>query len=66
MRNNIVTIGNEQVELNQFCDKFQKSDIEPTRGELYSVLNLTKENNPSLVPDILNLVKTKYHFSLAF
>jgi hypothetical protein len=66
MRETTINYGNQRMDFQQFCDKFEKSDIEPTRGDLIDILKQTNENNPALVPTILNLVKIKYHFSFAF
>ena len=66
MKENTIKYGNQQMDLTQFCDKFEKSDIEPTRGDLINILKQAEENNPALVPTILNLVKIRYHFSFAF
>jgi len=66
MRGNIITIGNQQLDFNQLCDKIEKYDIELTRGDLISILTETKENNPTLVPAILNVIKNRYHLNLAF
>ena len=66
MRGNIITIGNQQLDFNQFCDKIEKYDIELTRGDIISILKETKENNPALVPAILNVIKKSYHINLAF
>jgi len=66
MRGNIITIGDQQLDFNQFCEKIEKYDIELTRGEVINILNETKERNPALVPAILNVVKNRYHLNLAF
>jgi len=66
MRGNIITLGDQQLDFNQFCEKIEKYDIELTRGDLMSILCETKENNPALVPAILNVIKNRYHLRLAF
>jgi hypothetical protein len=66
MRGNIITIGDQQLDFNQFCEKIEKYDIELTRGDLISILKETKEKNPALVPAILNVVKNCYHINLTF
>jgi len=66
MRGNIITLGDNQLDFNQFCDKIEKYDIELTRGDIMSILKETKENNPALVPAILNVIKKRYHLNLAF
>jgi len=66
MRGNIITIGEQQMDFNQFCEKIERYDIELTRGEVISILRETKERNPGLVPAILNVVKNRYHINLAF
>lgn len=66
MRGNIITLGNQKFEFNQFCEKVEKYDIELTRGDVINILEETKEKNPSLVPAILNVIKNTYHINLAF
>ena len=66
MRGNIITICNQKLEFNQFCEKVEKYDLELTRGDVLNIIKETKEKNPSLVPAILNLVKSTYHINLAF
>lgn len=66
MRGNIITFGDQQFDFNQFCDKIERYDIELTRGDLISILKETNDNNPALVPAILNVVKNRYHINLAF
>lgn len=66
MRGNIITLGDQKLDFNQFCEKVEKYDIELTRADIISILNETKEKNPSLVPAILNVVRNTYHINLAF
>lgn len=66
MRGNIITFGNQKLDFPQFCEKVEKYDIELTRGDVLSILNETREKNPSLVPAILNVIKNTYHINLAF
>lgn len=66
MRGNIITFGNQKLDFPQFCEKVEKYDIELTRGDVISILNETKDKNPSLVPAILNVIKNTYHINLAF
>jgi len=66
MRGNIITIGNQKLEFNQFCEKVEKYDIELTRGDVINIIKETKEKNPALVPAILNVIKNTYHINLAF
>jgi hypothetical protein len=66
MRGNIITFGDQQMDFNRFCEKIEKYDIELTRGDVISILSETKENNPALVPAILNVVKNRYHINIAF
>ena len=66
MRRNIISFGNQKIDFNQFCEKIEKYDIELTMGDIISIINDTKESNPSLVPAILNVVKNTYHINLAF
>lgn len=65
MRGNIITFANQQMDLNQFCEKIEKYDIELTRGDVIGILKETKEKNPALVPAILNVIKNRYHLNLA-
>ena len=66
MRGNIITFGNQKLDFPRFCEKVEKYDIELTRADVLSILNETKEKNPSLVPAILNVIKNTYHINLAF
>jgi hypothetical protein len=66
MTTNTITLRNEPIEFSQLRNKFEKSDIELTRGEVISILEETKTKNPALVPAILNMVKNKYHISMQF
>jgi hypothetical protein len=66
MRGNIITFGNQQLDFNQFCEKIEKYDIELTRGDVINILNESQENNPALVPAILNVIKNRYHINLTF
>ncbi len=66
MRGNIITLGDQQLDFNQFCEKIEKYDIELTRGDIMTILKETKENNPALVPAILNVIKNRYHLNLAY
>ncbi|HPS56988.1 MAG TPA: hypothetical protein PK514_02690 [Spirochaetota bacterium] len=66
MRGNIITLGNQKLDFSQFCAKVEKYDIELTRADVISILNETKEKNPSLLPAILNVIKNTYHINLAF
>lgn len=66
MRGNIITIGEQKLEFNKFCEKIEKYDLELTRGDVISIIKETNEKNPSLVPAILNVIKNTYHINLAF
>lgn len=66
MRGNIITFGKQKLDFPRFCEKVEKYDIELTRADVLSILNETKEKNPSLVPAILNVIKNTYHINLAF
>lgn len=66
MRGNIITFGNQKLDFPQFCEKVEKYDLELTRADVISILNETREKNPSLVPAILNVIKNTYHINLAF
>ncbi len=66
MRGNIITIGDNHFDFNQFCEKIESYDIELTRSDIISLLDDIKEYNPSLVPAILNVVKKSYHLNLAY
>ena len=48
MRGNIITIGNQKLEFNQFCEKVEKYDLELTRGDVINIIKETKEKNPSI------------------
>ncbi len=66
MRGNIITIRNQKLEFNQFCEKVEKYDLELTRGDVINIIKETGEKNPSLIPAILNVIKNTYHINLAF
>ncbi len=66
MRGNIITFGNQKLDFPRFCEKVEKYDIELTRADVISILDETKEKNPSLVPAILNVIKNTYHINLAY
>lgn len=66
MRGNIITFANQKLDFHQFCEKVEKYDLELTRADVISILNETKEKNPSLVPAILNVIKNTYHINLAY
>ncbi|HOP63329.1 MAG TPA: hypothetical protein PK358_10025 [Spirochaetota bacterium] len=65
MRGNIISIGDQKLDFNKFCEKVEKYDLELTRGDVISIVNETKEKNPALVPAILNVIKNTYHINLA-
>ena len=66
MRGNIITLGDQQMDFNRFCEKIEKYDIELTRGDVINILSETKKNNPALIPAILNVVKNRYHINIAY
>lgn len=66
MRGNIITLGDNHFDFNQFCEKIERYDIELTRGDLISLLDNIKEHNPALIPALLNVVKNRYHLNLAY
>jgi len=66
MRGNIITFANQKMDLNQFCEKVEKYDLELTRADVLEILKDTESKNPSLIPAILNVVKNTYHLSLSY
>lgn len=66
MKNVIIKVGNETLDLGQFINRVEKYDVELTRKEVYDVIEKTKSVNPSFVPFVLDAVKKTYHISLAF
>jgi hypothetical protein len=66
MRGNIITLGNKKLSFSQFCEKIENYELELTRGDLVGVLRESKAKNPSLIPAILNVVKSTYHINMKF
>ena len=66
MRDNIITLGNKKLHFSQFCEKIESYELELTRGDLLGILQESKTKNPTLIPAILNVVKSTYHINLKF
>lgn len=63
---NQITLDNISMNLSQFCDRFARYEIEPTRGTILDVLKQTREISPESIPVVLDLVRSKYHINMTF
>ena len=66
MDKSYINIGDEKMNLRQFINKVKNYDLELTRNDVFKVINVAEENNPSDIPVILDVIRNTYHLSIAY